>query len=67
MINTATEAAGISLKTVGVEGNIVREFSIGNTKIKICDDYCRDKTKQDVERILERIASNAQAKLSAQH
>lgn len=37
-------------------GNIVKDFTIGNTRVKICDDYCREKTKQEVEDILRRIA-----------
>lgn len=40
-------------------GNVVKEMSIGNTRIKICDDYCREKTKAEVEKILKRIARNA--------
>ena len=40
-------------------GNVVEKFDIGNTRIKICDDYCRTKTKQEVEEILRRIAQNA--------
>lgn len=42
-----------------VTGNVVKEFNIGKTRIKICDDYCRDKTKTDVDEILKRIARNA--------
>ncbi|MBA4698518.1 MAG: hypothetical protein H2212_03710 [Ruminococcus sp.] len=45
-------------------GNIVREFTIGNTRIKMCDDYCRDKTREDVELILQRIARTAIEQLS---
>ena len=40
-------------------GNVVKEFYIGKTKVKICDDYCRDKTPEDVEKILNRIAERA--------
>lgn len=40
-------------------GNVVEEFTIGNTRIKICDDYCRNKTPEDIDRILKRIASKA--------
>lgn len=39
--------------------NVVREFKIGNTRIKIADNYCRDKTREDVEKILEEIAETA--------
>ncbi|WP_293969480.1 hypothetical protein [uncultured Ruminococcus sp.] len=45
-------------------GNVVKEFKIGNTRIKICDDYCRDKNKADVEAILKRIAVDAIGPLS---
>ena len=41
---------------MGATGKIVKEFSIGNTRVKICDDYCRSKTKQEIEAILRRIA-----------
>lgn len=37
-------------------GNVVEEYKIGNTTIKICDDAYRDKTPEDIERIMERIA-----------
>ena len=37
-------------------GHVVEEFMLGNTKVRICDDYCRDKTKEDVEKILESIS-----------
>lgn len=47
-----------------VTGNVVEEFNIGNTRIKICDDYCRTKTKQEVEEILRRISKNAIGPLS---
>jgi len=47
------------------EGNIVRDFKIGNTRIKICDDCCRDKTPDEVNAILARIARQAQERLSA--
>jgi len=40
-------------------GNVVKDFNIGKTRVRICDDYCRDKTKQDIEEILRRIARNA--------
>ena len=45
-------------------GNAVKEFSIGKTHVKICDDYCRNKTKAEVEKILRRIAQNAIGPLS---
>lgn len=46
------------------ETNIVRDFRIGNTRIKIADDYCR-KTAAEVDDILRRIAQQAQRHISA--
>ena len=46
-------------------GNVVKEFSIGNTKVKICDDYCRNKSQAEIEEILRRIAKNALGQLNA--
>lgn len=34
----------------------VKEFMIGNTNIRIFDDQCKDKTSEDVQKILDRIA-----------
>lgn len=45
--------------------NIVRDFTVGNTRIKIADDCCRDKTPEDVRRILKEIAQMAQAAITA--
>lgn len=39
------------------DGNVVMEFTNpSGARIKICDDYCRDKTPEDVQRILDNIA-----------
>mgnify|MGYP000052732980 CR=1 FL=1 len=35
---------------------LVEEYKIGNTTIKIYDDAYKDKTQEDIDRILERIA-----------
>lgn len=35
--------------------NIVEEYKIGNTTIKICDEAYKDKTSEDMRKILERI------------
>lgn len=43
-------------------GNVVKEMSIGNTRIKICDDYCREKTKAEVEEILKQITREREVK-----
>lgn len=42
------------------EPHIVRDFTIGNTRIKIADNCCRDKTPEDVQKILKEIAQIAQ-------
>ena len=41
------------------KGHVVKEFMLGNTHVKICDDYCRDRTPDEVKAILDRIADNA--------
>ena len=46
------------------EANIVRDFTIGNTRIRIADDYCR-KTQQEVDAILQNIARTVQRHMSA--
>ena len=45
--------------------NIVRDFTVGNTRIRIADDCCRDKTPEEVQAILKRIAQRAQAAITA--
>ncbi len=40
--------------------HIVKDFFIGSTRIKIADNCYRDKTAEDVERILHRIEQIAQ-------
>ena len=42
-----------------VKPHIVKEFNIGNTKVKIADNYCRNKTKEEIDEILQRIAQIA--------
>lgn len=54
-----------SNNTLTEEPHIVRDFMIGNTRIKIADNYCRDKTPEGVQEILKQIAINAQAALTA--
>lgn len=46
------------------EANVVRDFQIGNTRIKIADNYCV-KTAAEVERILRGIAEQAQRHIIA--
>ena len=51
---------------IEANGRVVKDFMVGNTRIKINDAYCRDKTPADVEAILAEIAEKAQAQLSVQ-
>ncbi len=44
--------------------NIVKEFSIGNTRIKIADNYCSGRTHEEVKSALRRIARSAQEHIS---
>lgn len=50
---------------VEVEANIVQDFRIGHTRVMIADNYCCDKTQNDVEAILTRIAKMAQSHINA--
>lgn len=38
------------------EGNVVEEYMLGNTKIKICDNAYIGKTQKDIDKILANIA-----------
>ena len=43
-------------------GNIIEDFKVGNTRIMICDDDCRDKGPEDKAKAIRRmevIAANA--------
>jgi hypothetical protein len=46
-------------------GNVVKEFTLGSVQVRICDDYCRDRTKAETDAILARIAANAIGPLNA--
>lgn len=48
-----------------VQPNVVLDYYIGNTRIKIADNYCANKTADDVKRILLEVARRAQRSLSA--
>lgn len=41
------------------EGNVVKQYKLGNTTIKICDDAYRDKTPYELELIDKIIAKTA--------
>ncbi len=53
------------MSNAGQSPHIVKDFTVGNTRIKIADDCCRDKTPEDVQRILREIAQMAQAAITA--
>lgn len=46
-------------------GTAAKEFTIGNTRIRIADDFCRDKTEADIKETLTRIARITQQHFSA--
>lgn len=46
------------------EANIVSDIRVGNTRIRIADDYCK-KTAAEVDGILRRIAQQAQRHIIA--
>lgn len=48
-------------------GNVVKDFMLGETRIRICDDCCRDKTPEDVDKILKQIAKDVLPSLRAKH
>jgi hypothetical protein len=31
------------------QGSVVREFTLGSARIKICDDFCRNLSKTEIE------------------
>lgn len=47
------------------ELNIVEDFRIGNTRIRIADNFCRTQTPKDVKARLELIARITQPPLTA--
>ena len=46
-------------------GNVVEDFTIGNTRFKICDDFCRTRTSGEVKEILNRVARRTVSSLAA--
>lgn len=49
----------------GESPNIVKEFTIGNTRIKIADDYCRGISAGDIKKALREIARTAKENMAA--
>ena len=46
------------------DGNIVRDYYSGNTHIKVADDYYRNKSEEEIERILRDVAAIVQRAMS---
>ena len=49
----------------GQSPNIVKEFTIGNTRIKIADDYCQGLSAGDIKNALREIARTAKENMTA--
>ena len=49
-----------------IGGNVVKDFNLDSTRIKICDDYCRDKQPGDLQTILDHISHRVQNQLVMQ-
>ena len=61
-----TYNGGVSVaENVRKENNIVEEFNLGETQVKICDDYCYNRLDTDIEAILNSIARKAQEHFTA--
>jgi len=66
-----TDSAYTSTKVVcnavdNEANNIVKDYMIGNTRVKVADDFCRDVTPLEIDAILARISCRAQEHLSNQ-
>lgn len=48
-----------------VQPHIVLDFNIGNTRIRFADNYCANRTEEEIKIILRDIARKAQRSLSA--
>ena len=46
--------------------NIVKDFFIGGTHVIIADNYCKDKTSEDINETLSRIADIAENNFRSQ-
>lgn len=54
------------IKPPGTHSKPAMEFKIGNTRVKICTDYCENVTPEQVQKILDNIAANALQDFAAQ-
>ena len=62
---TYNGGVSVNTNTKRKENNIVEDFKLGNTSIKICDDYCYNRLDTDIEAILNSIARKAQEHFTA--
>lgn len=46
-----------TMSAIMPKGNLVEEYKIGNTRIKIYDDAYANKTPEDIDRIMKRITA----------
>ena len=53
-------------KEIEAQGKIVKDFKVGNTRIKINDAYCRDKSPEEVDAILRGLSVKMERHLVAQ-
>jgi hypothetical protein len=37
-------------------GHVVWDHMNGNTRVRVCDDYCRNKTPEEVDAIIRRVS-----------
>ena len=58
------DKGGVTMVEVATD-NIAKDFKIGNTRVKIATDFCKNMSQDDVEKILERIAIKAKHSLVA--
>lgn len=54
------------MSETALNGNTIESLHIGNTRVRICDDYCRSRTPEEIKAILDRIALRAIGSLTAE-
>lgn len=54
------------MSETALAGNAVESLHIGNTRVRICDDYCRSRTPEEIKAILDRIALRTIGSLTAE-
>ena len=54
------------MSETALAGNAVESLHIGNTRVRICDDYWRSRTPEEIKAILDRISLRAIGSLTAE-